>query len=96
MSFGSNSVTDISSWSNTSIRCFIPAFATAGNVSVTVTTSDNRTSSGYSYTITGQSPFRGECGDGEDCSEEEDPKKDDPEEEGGDDSEESEESSGGG
>ena len=75
VSFGSDSVTDISSWSNTSIVCFIPAFASSGTVSVTVTTSGNQTSSGYSYTITGQSPFRGECGDGEDCPGEEEPKK---------------------
>ena len=67
VSFGSDSVTDISSWSNTSIRCFVPAFASAGTVSVTVTTSGGQTSSGYSYTITGQPVRRGECGDGEDC-----------------------------
>ena len=84
VSFGSNSVTDISSWSNTSIRCFIPAFASAGRFRSPWTTSDDLTSSGFDYTITGQSPFRGECGE-EDCPGEEKPKKDGSgsEEEGG-------------
>ena len=85
VSFGSDSVTDFSSWSNTSIRCFIPAYASAGTVPVKVTTSDGRMSGGYNYTITGQSPFsRGECGEEDDCPAEEKPKKDDSgSEEGG-------------
>ena len=77
VSFGSDSVTSISSWSNSSIRCFIPAFASAGTVGVTVTTSDGRDNSEdpYDYTITGQSPYRGDCGEEEDCPGEEKPKK---------------------
>ena len=90
VSFGGDSVTDISSWSNTSIRCFIPVFASAGTVSVTVTTSGNKTSSGYSYTITGRSPVRGQCGDEEGCEGEEEPEKEGSGSEEGGDSEGSE------
>ncbi|MDE2755627.1 MAG: IPT/TIG domain-containing protein, partial [Acidobacteriota bacterium] len=93
VSFGSNSVTDITSWSDTSIVCFIPAFASAGTVKVKVTTSGNQTSSGYDYTITGQSPYRRGCGQEEDCTGEEKPQKGGS---GGGGSEESEDPPGGG
>ena len=95
VSFGGNSVNDISSWSNTSIVCFIPAFASAGTVSVTVTTSDNRTSSGYSYTITGGPVGYGDCEEGEDCPDDED-SEEDGSDEGGGGSDEPEDSSGDG
>ena len=95
VSFGGSSAS-INSWSNTSISCFIPIHASAGTVSVTVTTSDNKTSSGYSYTITGQSPLRGDCGDAEDCPEDKKPEEGGSEEGEGSGSEESEDPPSGG
>ena len=96
VSFGFDSVTEFSSWSNTSIRCHIPIDVSAGTVSVKVTDSGGTQSSAYNYTISGQSPFRGDCGDADDCPGDEKPKKDGSEEGEGSDSGESEDPPGDG
>ena len=74
-------------WSNSSIRLLIPGSLHAGQVYVTVTTHEGRTSNRYPYTVTGGPVQRSqdECESGEeDC-------RDDPKSEGGSSDEEGEE-----
>ena len=55
------------SWSNSSIRLLIPGSLHAGQVYVTVTTHEGRTSNRYPYTVTGDPVQRDECDGEEDC-----------------------------